>query len=85
MTLTRIDRFKAHFGLTKTPKDIGDDGHAFIGFVDSVLTAKSGPLLEVYDTLLFQIDATDLTGTQIIGRLVDLLIVQHWGEEGVVA
>ena len=85
MTPTRTDRFKAYFGLTKTPKDIGDDGHAFIEFVDSVLTAQSDPLLEVYNTLMLQVDTTGLTGTQIIGRLVDLLIVQHWGEEGAVA
>lgn len=79
--LTRIERFKAHFGLTRTPEDIGDNYQSFIDFVDSVLRSKNGPLLALYDNLLGQIDGTGLTGEQVIGQLVDLLIVQQWGEE----
>ncbi len=78
---TRIERFKAHFGLTKTPLDIGDDGQAFIDFVDAVLTSRDGPLNDLYNDCLSQIDKTGLSSKQIVGRLIDLLIVKHWGEE----
>ncbi len=78
---TRIERFKAHFGLTETPSDIGDDGQAFLDFVDAVLTSRTGPLNDLYNDCLSQIDKTGLSSKQIVGRLIDLLIVKHWGEE----
>ena len=34
-----------------------------------------------YNDCLSQIDKTGLSSKQIVGRLIDLLIVKHWGEE----
>ena len=79
--LPPIARLTQHFGLAKVPHDLKDGGQAFLDFVHSVLNADSGPLYESLGPLLARIDATGLTKTELTGRLIDLLIVEVWGEQ----
>ena len=77
---TRLENLKVHFGLTKTPSDIGDNYQAFLDFLDWVITSKDAMANAVINEFHSQFDSTGLSANQIAGAYIDWLIVNHWGE-----